>query len=576
MDKITENLHNVMRHDPLTNEMSGAINVSIDDLDARISGFVDQLNVDTASWGLDVYEHELGIPIDHSKPLDQRRSVIKSKLRGSGKVGAAQIKLVADSYSNGDVSVTLDKGIVIEFTSIYGVPDNIEDLKKVLREIAPAHLSLSFIFKYVLYGDIKDKQYSELSAMSYNELVNKGAASNYSLSLNALGTTAHGLPLIDDTMTADVPRDYNALSQAVDTAITEAVSSIEVTPESIGAASSAEFDEHKNNQDIHVTVSDKTKWNAAFPNTGGELNGDMTLTQGKKIKVKAPNGSSIDAIYHQGGDQNGTALGIGAGGLTVVGAGESAKTILNNIPSISQNEGTEELLLAADTHLRLWSNLQNGVAGRKEATFDNAGNFVINGNKAITEGTLRVRNGKLEFWDGSAWKGVGGGGVTHLVNSTTVVQEKTTGNVILQADERKFLFAFYPKGTGAINVYASFKDPEIAMENQRAKIIFTSSTRYGSSATRPDLVKADYHSISGNGHETYFDLTLPQGAASRSANNTDSEAAFDVRLPPGSSLTLIGRIVINNTSPITFEISNPSYVEQTLTALQLRYTIKEG
>lgn len=186
---------------------------------------------------------------------------------------------------------------------------------------------------------------------------------------------------------------------------------------------------------------------------------------------------------------------------------------------------------------------------------------------------IRVNGGKLEYWNGSAWKGVGG--VTHLVNSTTVVQEKTTGNVVLQADERKFLFAFYPKGTGAINVYASFKDPEIAMENQRGKIRFTSSTRYGSSATRPDLVKVDYHSISGNGHETYFDLTLPQGAASRSANNTDSEAAFDVRLPPGSGLTLIGRIVINNTSPITFEISNPSNVEQTLTALQLRYTIKD-
>lgn len=386
--------------------------------------------------------------------------------------------------------------------------------------------------------------------------------------------------------------DLNRIEQGV----VDAHAGLEdITPGQIGAASKVEFDHHAADEGLHVTAVKQAAWDAkettagaqekankaeqnaksaSYPRTGGDLDGDLVLTQGKKIKVKAPTGHSIDAIIHQGGDQNGTALGIGAGGLTVVGAGESAKTILNNIPSISQNEGTEELLLAADTHLRLWSNLQNGVAGRKEATFDNAGNFVINGNKAITEGTLRVRNGKLEFWDGSAWKGVGG--VTHLVNSTTVVQEKTTGNVVLQADERKFLFAFYPKGTGAINVYASFKDPEIAMENQRAKIIFTSSTRYGSSATRPDLVKADYHSMSGNGHETYFDLTLPQGAASRSANNTDSEAVFDVRLPPGSSLTLIGRIVINNTSPITFEISNPSYVEQTLTALQLRYTIKEG
>lgn len=37
-----------------------------------------------------------------------------------------------------------------------------------------------------------------------------------------------GLPLIDDTMTADISRDLNALAEAVDTAVTEAVANVEV------------------------------------------------------------------------------------------------------------------------------------------------------------------------------------------------------------------------------------------------------------------------------------------------------------------------------------------------------------
>lgn len=304
--------------------------------------------------------------------------------------------------------------------------------------------------------------------------------------------------------------DLNRIEQGV----VDAHAGLEdITPGQIGAVSKTEFDEHVNDTGLHVTAQKQQEWNNKA--NAVHEHAASAITTGTIAAARLPSAS------------------VSAAGISK----------LNN--TITSSSTTEAAAAAAVKQVN-----------------DKFSNMI------------RVNGGKLEYWNGSAWKGVGG--VTHLVNSTTVVQEKTTGNVVLQADERKFLFAFYPKGTGAINVYASFKDPEIAMENQRAKIIFTSSTRYGSSATRPDLVKVDYHSVSGNGYETYFDLTLPQGAASRSANNTDSEAAFDVRLPPGSSLTLIGRIVINNTSPITFEISNPSYVEQTLTALQLRYTIKEG
>ncbi|MCG7410566.1 YmfQ family protein [Paenibacillus sp. ACRRX] len=170
MRSVKVNMHKIMRQDPLVNALSGSIDVSLKNMDGRIDNFVKQLDIDTATWALVVYERELGISLDPTKPLDQRRSLVKSKLRGSGTVGAAQIKLVADSYTHGDVEVTLDKGIVIEFRSIYGIPPNLEDLKTVIRQIAPAHLSVRYVIKYTMHKDLKGLTHMKLSAFTHDQI----------------------------------------------------------------------------------------------------------------------------------------------------------------------------------------------------------------------------------------------------------------------------------------------------------------------------------------------------------------------------------------------------------------------
>lgn len=177
-DQLVRNMHRVVRGDPLTNEIHGSIGLSLDNFDAEMELLLAQLNIDTATWALAVYEKELGLKTDVSKTLDDRRSLIKSKLRGTGKIGAAQIKVVADSYSNGDVEVTLDNGIHIEFSSIYGVPSNMADLKKIIREIAPAHLEINYVFRYHTYEEMAATglTYEELTAtgLTYEEIMNSG------------------------------------------------------------------------------------------------------------------------------------------------------------------------------------------------------------------------------------------------------------------------------------------------------------------------------------------------------------------------------------------------------------------
>lgn len=117
-----------------------------------------QFSLDTATWGLSIYEKELGIKTDLNKSYEDRRSVVKSKWRGKGKVDAKLIKIVADAWTNGDVEVTFDGKINIKFNSIYGIPSNLDDLKNALEDIKPAHLRILYQFAYLLIKDINESK----------------------------------------------------------------------------------------------------------------------------------------------------------------------------------------------------------------------------------------------------------------------------------------------------------------------------------------------------------------------------------------------------------------------------------
>lgn len=120
-------------------------------LHAHVNDIQSQLNVDTATWGLAFYEKELNITTDLNKSLEERRSVVKSKMRGHGKVDAALIKLVVDAYTNGDVEVTFDGKINVRFVSVRGVPTNLNDVYKSVEDIKPAHLDVTYIFLYTTW-----------------------------------------------------------------------------------------------------------------------------------------------------------------------------------------------------------------------------------------------------------------------------------------------------------------------------------------------------------------------------------------------------------------------------------------
>lgn len=139
------------------------LNIAIEDLDK-------QLSIDTATWGLVIYEKELGIRTLLNKPLEERRSVIKSKWRGTGKVDRALIKAVVDAYTNGGVDVEFDGTIKVIFNDILGRPENMQDVYNAVGEISPAHLRIIYEYLYRTYNELTQYTHGYLSGYTHLEL----------------------------------------------------------------------------------------------------------------------------------------------------------------------------------------------------------------------------------------------------------------------------------------------------------------------------------------------------------------------------------------------------------------------
>ena len=140
-------------------------------------GLMDQLCVNTATWGLRYWEQTLGIPVEQEKALEYRRSRIRSKLRGSGVTTVALIESVAESFSNGDVAVTEDPQacrLEIKFVGTVGIPPNLEDLTESLREILPAHLAWDYVIVFNTWNETAQHTWDELRTRSWDGV--KGAA----------------------------------------------------------------------------------------------------------------------------------------------------------------------------------------------------------------------------------------------------------------------------------------------------------------------------------------------------------------------------------------------------------------
>ncbi|MEW9096403.1 MAG: YmfQ family protein [Clostridiaceae bacterium] len=144
-------------------------------LNWNIQDLLKQCFIDTATWGLTLWEKEYGINIDISKSYEERREIIKAKKRGHGTVTKKLIKETAEAFSGGEVEIIEHPesySFTVQFIGVRGIPKNLAGFKDILDDIKPAHLSYDFKYTYTVWDHLSEKKltWNDGKNKSWNDL----------------------------------------------------------------------------------------------------------------------------------------------------------------------------------------------------------------------------------------------------------------------------------------------------------------------------------------------------------------------------------------------------------------------
>ena len=151
-------------------EIADALQPELDAMQDAIDDVLAQLTLDTATWGLVLWERDYGARSNLSQTYQERRDHVRSKLRGVGTVNCAALESIAASYVSGETTVTEvpeEYLLRVAFRGVYGVPSNLQDLKNVLRTMRPAHLALAYIIRYRLWSEAAAYTWSRLGTHTW-------------------------------------------------------------------------------------------------------------------------------------------------------------------------------------------------------------------------------------------------------------------------------------------------------------------------------------------------------------------------------------------------------------------------
>ena len=155
-------------------ELQKAIDLQLDELDIMSNEVLKQFFIYTATWSLPIWERIFGLTVgDTTSNLKERRENIISKLRSYGTTTKEMIARVAKAFTNGEIEViedNLNYSFTIKFTSIVGIPDNLENFKKVVATIKPAHLNFNVEFRYNTHNQIGYLYQNSLKTKKHTEL----------------------------------------------------------------------------------------------------------------------------------------------------------------------------------------------------------------------------------------------------------------------------------------------------------------------------------------------------------------------------------------------------------------------
>ena len=151
--------------------LQGTLGMELGEIECKLKDLFSQCFIETATWGLDIWERELDLKTDLSLSYEHRREMIKAKLRGSSTTTKEMIANVAKAFSNGEVEVIEHNDeyyFDIKFVGTRGIPANMAGLKSILEEIKPAHLGINYVFTFATWGEVKKRIWGEVKKLTWD------------------------------------------------------------------------------------------------------------------------------------------------------------------------------------------------------------------------------------------------------------------------------------------------------------------------------------------------------------------------------------------------------------------------
>jgi len=152
---LIQNLHKDFRQDEYIGEVLGAAGEELDVQKNKIQNAREEFFFDTMGMlGVAVYEDQLAMTTSGS--IENRRNQVEAKWKTAGKCDLELLQRISNSWRNGEISVLFTAAkIEIVFVSLVGIPDDIESLKIALETAKPAHIPISYTFKFRTFGMVK-------------------------------------------------------------------------------------------------------------------------------------------------------------------------------------------------------------------------------------------------------------------------------------------------------------------------------------------------------------------------------------------------------------------------------------
>lgn len=135
------------RNSPEFRDIQEALEPEVLAVRSAADDFTAQLNVETATWGLPLWERTLGLPVGGDGDPERRRGRIRARLRGAGVTTAETVRTVAESFFSGRAEVVEYPGqFLAELRFLWddGRPPDLENVTAALREVMPAHLAVAY------------------------------------------------------------------------------------------------------------------------------------------------------------------------------------------------------------------------------------------------------------------------------------------------------------------------------------------------------------------------------------------------------------------------------------------------